>query len=193
MKLVFVDTEYTADHAYATLISAGFVTMDGDELLLVLNDWDRDQLTDWVSNNVLDKIDLTQATDSLTACNRLEEFLTSYGQGEPICLVSAGKGNDLLLVFQLWHSRHPEMKHFHFDKLPSWLWHRDHFDLDTLFFTAGIPTNVDRLEYAREQNADAKHDALFDAKVVRKCFLRMLQDNKIPQFSHELELVKSQI
>ena len=59
-KIVFIDTEFTGEHAYTTLISIGVVTLDGRELYITLNDYDKDQITDWLKENVLADIDPEQ-------------------------------------------------------------------------------------------------------------------------------------
>lgn len=45
LKIVFIDTEYTGEHALTTLVSVDLVTLEGNGLCLALNDYDRDQVT----------------------------------------------------------------------------------------------------------------------------------------------------
>ena len=48
MKIVFLDLEFTGEHAYATPVSFGLVTLDNQELYVTLNDYSKDQVTDWL-------------------------------------------------------------------------------------------------------------------------------------------------
>ena len=57
MKIVFADCEYTGEHSITTLVSLGLVTLDGNELYLTLNDYEDSQISHWVNENVISKID----------------------------------------------------------------------------------------------------------------------------------------
>lgn len=180
MKLVFLDTEYTGDHAFTTLVSVGLVTLDGRELYVTMNDYARDQVTDWLRKNVLSLIDEQQSVSSKEACDQISEFLEANSQGDCISLVSAGKVADLMLLFQLCHTQYPAMKYFHsLHGLPHYLNYRRHFDLDTLFMIAGIDPAVDRDVFVEHRFAGNHHDAIHDARVVRKCFLKLLRTGVI--------------
>lgn len=187
MKLVFIDTEFTSLHAFTTLVSVGMVGLDGREHYVSLNDYDRDQVTPWVKDNVLSKIDPSKSVSTVEALNLTKSFLESYAAGEKISFVTPGKCSDLTLVFQIWHAEFPERKYFHFlDCLPSYLSHREHLDLDTLFFAAGLDPNLERESYISAPNRAEKHHALYDAKVVRLCFLKMLKEGLLPSISARL-------
>ncbi len=187
MKIVFVDTEYTGEHAFTTLVSIGLVTLDGKELYVTLNDYARDQVTDWLKDNVLRFIDHRQSVSKKDACELISRFLETYSEGKNISLVSAGKVTDLILLFQLWHSLYPEKKYFHslYD-LPGYLRHRVHLDLDTLFFAAGVDENVDREVFVGNLGCGIRHHALYDARIVRECFLKLVRDGNLPSVSNKL-------
>jgi DNA polymerase III epsilon subunit-like protein len=181
MKVVCVDTEYTGEHARTTLVSVGMVTLEGAGLYVTVNDYARDQVTDWLRDHVLSLIDERKALPTREACERIDRFLRDYSQGEPVALVSAGKATDLILIFQLWASRCPAGRTFHalYD-LPNFLRHRWHMDLDTLFCVAGIDPAIDRDQFARANVEGARHHSLHDAKVVRACFLKLVKTGLLP-------------
>jgi hypothetical protein len=182
MKLVFVDCEFTGEHAFATLVSIGMVTLEGEEFYTSLNDYNKDQVTDWLQENVLTKINENLSISSEQACKLVSEYLEQYSQGDRVSLISAGKLNDILLLFQLWHSLYPWLKYFHFGEyLPSYLNHRAHFDLDTLFWAAGLNPNIIREDYVSCTNQVLKHNSLYDAKIVRQCFLKMAETGRLPE------------
>lgn len=182
MKIVFIDNEFTGVHAVTTLISVGLVTLEGESLYVSLNDYDRGQVSGWVKDNVLNMIDESKSVSSLEACNKIQTFLDDYSKGEKVSLVSAGKMTDIILLFQLWHSLHPEKKYFHLSFLPEYLNHGAHYDLNTLFFIAGINPDIDRAKFAG-WNSSKRHHALDDAKVVRECFLKLFKDENLSKSS----------
>jgi len=188
MKFVFVDCEYTSTHAKTTLVSIGLVTYGGKELYLTLNDYDKDQLSDWVKENVIIYIDESKSISTKQAVKEISNFLEEYSEGEKVSIVSAGKSVDVTLLFQMWHSLHPELKYFSFERyLPTYLRHRSHFDLDTIFFCKGLdPDAINRESFAGEIKNIKKHDALYDANVVRKCFIKLQQEEIASQGAMKL-------
>ena len=98
MKFVFIDAEYTGEHARTTLVSLGLVTLENDELYLTLNDYAEDQVTDWLRENVLNDIPLDGRLDSKSAYAVMAPWLEAYSAGERVNVVSAGLGQDWMLM-----------------------------------------------------------------------------------------------
>ena len=180
MKLVFLDLEFTGEHAYATPVSFGLVTLDNQELYVTLNDYSEDQVTDWLKKNVLNKIDAKKSVNKKEAYFKISSFLKKYSNGEKIHCVSAGKELDMILLAQLYHEGFPDLKYFHgLHCLPDYLNHSEHFDLNTIFYLAGIKEPYNREEYANLDIKNEKHNALYDAKIVKECFLKLMQNSKL--------------
>lgn len=178
MKIIFIDNEFTGTHALTTLISVGLVTLEGESLYVTLNDFDKDQISEWVRTNVLSMINERESVSSLEACKKIQVFLDKYSEGEKISLVSAGKMTDIILFFQLWHKLYPTIKYFSMDLLPEYLNHGSHFDLNTLFFVSGIDPDIDRTKFVG-RNDVKRHHALDDAIIVRECFLKLHREGKV--------------
>jgi hypothetical protein len=182
-QLVFIDAEYTGEHAHTTLVSLGLVAMDGRELYLTLNDYDRDQVTDWLKANVLSMIDPETTVDSVTAFRLLDGWLKEVAGGGRICLVSAGLGSDLLLLFELYRHSRPDLKYFHaLHCLPDFLNHVEHFDLNTLFFAAGEDAASDRDAFLSNAIAGHRHNALHDAHLAKGCFVKLVKSGALSRF-----------
>jgi len=180
MKLVFIDLEFTGEHAYTTPVSFGLVTLDDQELYITLNDYSEDQVTDWLRNNVLNKIDANKSLTKKEAYIKISSFLKNYSKGEKIHCVSAGKGQDMTLLEQLYHEGFPNLKYFHaLHCLPDYLNHSEHFDLHTIFYLAGIKEPYIREDYANLEIKNEKHNALYDAKIVKECFLKLMRTSKL--------------
>ena len=188
MKIIFIDAEYTGEHAYTTLVSLGLVTLEGESQYVTLNDFDSEQVTDWLRENILVDIDVSTRISSFEAYTRISQWMESYSKGKPISLISAGLGSDLLLLFELWKHNCPELKHFHaLHCLPSYLNHTKHFDLNTLFFAAGIDPDIDRDAFVNHSLNGVRHNALHDAKVVRECFLKLIMYEELHYFAECLQ------
>jgi len=190
MKVVCIDAEFTGEHAYTTLVSLGLVTLEGEELYLTLNDFDQNQVTDWLNDNVLSMINEQQSLSSFEAFERLHLWLEAYREGQPIHLVTAGKGADIILMFELYHQAHPEREYFHYlHCLPEYLNHSMHFDLNTLLFAAGADLSLPREVFIGKEETHERHNAIFDARIVRECFLKLLDDPTLAFFSKKIGYV----
>jgi len=175
--MVFFDVEYTGVHQFTSLVSIGMATLEGEELLVTFRDFDQKQVTPWLAENVLPLLDQSNSVSYLDGLNQIESFLESYAAGRRICMVSAGKSLDLTLLFELWHTRHPELEYFHcMHYLPDMLNHLGHFDLNTMFALMGVEPPSDREPFVGRVTGSSRHEALHDARIVRECYLKMAED-----------------
>ena len=179
-KIIFIDSEFTGEHAYTTLVSLGVVTLDGQEFYVTLNDYDKNQVTDWLTENVLAGIDRSKSVDGKTAYQLLHAFLSDYSDGHPLYVVSCGLLQDYLLMLELYKYSEPNRKYFHaLHCLPEYLNHYAAIDLNTLFRVCNIDPSVNREEFSASEASLKRHNALDDAKIVRRCFLKLLNEPAI--------------
>jgi hypothetical protein len=184
MKLAFVDTEFTGEHAKATLVSLGIVGMGDEHLSLTFNDYDRDQVTPWLQSNVLDLIDAKKSVSQREGFQIVSAWFDKYSSGERVALVSAGKLLDLMLLWELWHFGKPDWKYFHhLHGLPEYFNHAGHLDLPTVFYLAGLDPNLDREAFTGHSVQGRRHEALYDAKLVRECFKKVVNQGNFPHLA----------
>ena len=182
VKYAYVDAEFTGEHARATLVSIAIVGENDEELSLTLDDYDQGQVTPWLRENVLAHIDSRQSVSSRQAFQEVRTWFDDYADGERVHLVSAGKLLDLMLLFELWHHGQPDREYFHhLHGLPEYLNHAAHFDLPTTFFLAGLDPHLDRAAFIGGEVEGQRHEALYDARVVRSCFLKLLRSEAFPR------------
>jgi len=91
-------------------------------------------------------------------------------------LISAGKEMDSVLLYNIWGEVRDDstLKSWH-DRLPVQIDHRSHMDLDTIFLLNGIDPTIDRAEFAEASISGQRHNALYDARVVKACWDKMLK------------------
>jgi DNA polymerase III epsilon subunit-like protein len=181
MKVAFVDAEFTGEHARATLVSIGIVGMGDETLSISFSDYDRDQVTPWLRENVLCHIDESRSMSQCEAFPIVARWFEEYSAGERVSLVSTGKMLDLLLLFELWRFSHADRRRFHhLHSLPRCLNHSCHFDLETILFLAGVDPRCDREQFIGHSVQGRRHNALYDAMVVRECFKRCMTHENFP-------------
>ena len=125
----------------------------------------------WLKKNVLKDIEKEKKYSYAEGFKLIKNWLEKYSSGEPISLVSMGKTLDLVLFFQLWHLDYPQRKYFHnLYCLPDYLNHSKHYDLATLMMAAKIDPDFDRQKLVKIEEKTNRHNALYDAKVVKKVY-----------------------
>lgn len=187
-KIIFIDTEFTGEHAYTTLVSLGIITLEGDEFYVTLNDYDKNQVTEWLKNNVLKDIDETKSISSIQAYKKLNSFLKKYSENKNLYVVSCGLLQDYLLMIELFKYKNKDKYFDSLNCLPNYLKHYAAIDLNTLFRVCNINPNMNRLEFAGINHKIKRHNALDDAKVVRKCFLKIKDKPELKFFFKNLEI-----
>lgn len=191
MKL-FLDTEFTGLHQATTLISLGIVSDDGRVFYAEFNDYDKSQVDDWILENVIDHLRFSEpppGQDEYLVASRHK----SNPVGNDICkgfdLEMRGSTRDVTMELRRWLDQ--------FDKVEIWsdclaydwvLFNQlfGHalnlpkrinyipFDICTMFRMKGIDPDISREEYAQMPDPPRKHNALWDARVIKACYKRLI-------------------
>ena len=180
---VFFDTEFTGLHQNTTLISIGLIAEDGRTFYAELTDYATQQVDDWIQMNVIDNLRLNQEpgeqntawqpasgslevkADTVAVANLLSYWFEQFDQVE---IWSDCLAYDWVLFNQLWG---------HAFNIPQNIYYIP-FDLSTAFKMNGIDPDIRREEYAGIEPGpgEAKHNALWDAKVIKACYGRLMAD-----------------
>lgn len=180
---IYFDCEFTGLHQKTTLISIAFISEDGRTFYSELNDYDTAQVDDWLRENVmahlrfgqyesLPKLDLEHHAMKGSRSQVAFTLAQWLAQWESVELWGDVLAYDWVLFCQLWGGGA--------ECLPRNVYYIP-FDLTTALKLCDVDPDINRIAYANlHPNADPKtlprHNALFDAKVVRGCF-RMLQQD----------------
>jgi hypothetical protein len=156
---VFFDTEFTGLHQKTTLISIGMVAEDGRSLYCELNDFDVSQVDDWLKDNVMAHLLGTNPINTEQLRKAIEGFIEPYDTVE---MWSDCLAYDWVLFNQIWGHAFSIPKKIHY--IP--------FDLCTLLKVKGIEPDINREHYAGMTEGSQKHNALWDAKVIRACYAK---------------------
>ncbi len=162
---IFFDTEFTGLHQNTTLISIGCVAEDEQEFYAELNDYDKSQVDDWLRENVFRnlvfKSDCRDNTGQLKS--KLNEWLSQFDTVE---MWSDTLAYDWVLFNQIFGHAFDIPKNVYY--IP--------FDIATLFKIKGIDPDVAREKFAGLTNGQIKHNALWDAKVIKACYEKLMSD-----------------
>lgn len=180
---LFFDCEFTGLHQRTTLISLGIVAESGQMFYAEAKDFARNQINGWLLENVIANLWSTigQPTPPgvVYVFSRLEgikialtRWLEQFG---PVEMWGDCLAYDWMLFCEIFGGAL---------SLPANVSYIP-FDLATKFKEYGIDPDVDRIEFAGMPEAGrSKHNALFDAKVIKACHDRL--SLFVPEVSYSL-------
>lgn len=175
MTKVFFDTEFTGLHQNTTLISIGLIAETGQTFYAELTDYDKSQVDDWLQENVISKLYLSEFDNSSSAekwtlkadrevvKNGLEKWFSKF---EKVEVWSDCLSYDWVLFCQLFG---------HAFNIPKNVYYIP-FDICTLFKVKGFDPDISREDFTKELFKDRKinkHNALYDAQVIRACYAKL--------------------
>lgn len=167
----FLDTEFTGLHQGTTLISIGLVTEKGDSFYAELINYDKAQIDDWLQANVIDNLilddfqdnelrdngkDILLKCDSVMLRKHLGMWLETLGPTE---IWSDCLAFDWVLFNNIFG---------HAFNIPKNVLYIP-YDICTQFRQAHVCSDISREEFINYSVDGRKHNALYDAKVIRAC------------------------
>lgn len=174
---VFFDCEFTGLHQKTTLISIGLVAEDGRSFYAELDDYNQSQVDEWIRENVIANLlpqdteynmgrtganDWTVLGDRKEVAYLLEKWLSQFDTVE---MWSDCLSYDWVLFCDLWG---------HALNTPKIIYYIP-FDIATFLRVAGADPDVNREKFARMEDSPekVKHNALWDARVIKACYERL--------------------
>ena len=176
---IFFDTEFTGLHQNTTLISIGLITEDGQTFYAELTDYDSDQIDDWLQENVISHLRLHQNPENMAtawalgngsvevkaASNAIANLLARWLEQFDIAeMWSDTLAYDWVLFCQLYG---------HALNIPKNIYYIP-FDIATLMKINNIDPDINREEFAEMGGKIAKHNALWDARIIKACYERLV-------------------
>ena len=187
---IFFDCEFTGLHQNTTLVSIGLVSECGKTFYAEFNDYDFKQVDDWLKENVINnlqyngifqKLDETKNSISYksTTENIKEKLTTWLEQFSEVEIWSDCLSYDWVLFNQIFG---------HAFNIPKNVYYIP-FDICTLFYAKGIDADISREKFVSNTFSESgeplffdaegnmikkqKHNALWDAKIIHQCFVKL--------------------
>jgi len=198
---VFFDTEFTGLHQNTSLISIGLVSDCGKTFYAELNDYDQSQINEWLQENVINNLlmpkpregegeyflanrhndnpignDLYNSYSVKLRCDKKQlkfELERWFFQFENVEIWSDCLAYDWVLFNEIFG---------HAFNIPKNIYYIP-FDICTLFKIKGIDPDISREKFAGNMievstsehwGGSPKHNALWDAYVIRECYKKLL-------------------
>lgn len=194
---IFFDTEFTGLRQKTSLISIGLVSECGKTFYAELNDFDENQVDEWLQKNVIDKLRFkepkegednhyiaTRSIDNKPPSNLYKSYslelredrgivafhlMVWLKQFEKVEIWSDCLAYDWVLFCELFGGAFSTPENVYY--IP--------FDLSTLFKIKGIDPDINREKFAYgevyNEMLKQKHNALWDAKVIKDCYFKLIE------------------
>jgi len=193
---IFLDTEFTGLHINTTLISIGLISEDGRTFYAELTDYDKAQVDSWVQEYVIDNLRFNEkinkdsyyvairtidnpagndlydsysvnlSCDTLRLRDELEQWLSQFDSVE---IWSDCLAYDWVLFNDIFG---------HAFDIPNNVYYIP-FDICTLFKVNDIDPDISREKFANISDDNSnKHNALWDAKIIKACYEKLIKYNK---------------
>ena len=173
---IFFDCEFTGLHQQTTLISIGLVSENGRSFYAEFDDYDDSQVNEWIQQHVIDKLYHHKHIYNMDAesehcevlgnsgevTTRLSKWLSQFDHCE---MWSDCLAYDWVLFCNLFGTAFAIPKNVYYIPL----------DLATLLKIKGIDPDINREEFAGMEDNGRKHNALWDAQVIKACYERLIE------------------
>lgn len=157
---IFFDTEFTGLQQRTYLLSIGMIAEDGRIFYAEYDHPNNFKLDDWIKENVIANFTGENTFDNTAnLVERIENFLRPYNEVE---MWSDCLAYDWVLFCQLWGGAFGVPKKIYY--IP--------FDICTVMKIKGVDPDINREEYAKMTGV--KHNALHDARVIKKCYEKLM-------------------
>lgn len=188
---IFFDAEFTGLHKNTTLISIGLISENGHTFYAEFNDYDRNQINNWLQQNVIQNLIMQEPKQDEDEYYVKSRFLPDVSLTEQFNIQMRGNKNEIKIELMKWIAQFNQQVMMWGDclsydwvlfndlfgyalKLPSCFFYIP-FDICTLFKIKGIDPDISREQFS---GMDAKkHNALEDAKVIKACYENLIKDD----------------
>lgn len=180
---IFFDTEFTGLHKETTLISIGLISELGDKFYAEFNDYDKSQVDDWIHDNVINNLMYESSGNDYNTPDWFhwgssefikEKLLKWLSQWKTIEWVSDVCHYDFVLLIDLLYENAINMP---YGKINTSC-HDINQDIADFY---GI-SEIEAFDLSREKILQSenilvkgdKHNALYDAKVVKEIYTNVI-------------------
>ena len=166
---IYFDFEFTGLRQMTTPISLGCAAEDGSWFYAQFIDYDETQVDDWIRQHVINHLwygdhSTEQVPDRIGTREQVAEHLTRWlKKWERVEMCGDCLAYDWVLFCELFGGAFGIPKNVYY--IP--------FDLATVLMLRGIDPDINREEFAGMTDGGPKHNALWDARVIRACFAKL--------------------
>lgn len=178
---IFLDSEFTKLDKNGELISLGLVTEDNTEFYAEFNDYNGNYINTWLQRNVINHLFYNNVKIYNYEYNSNEMHYNQYCKHD--------KWN-ISKVLECWLKQFDEIEIWSDCLAYDWIFFCNlfggafgipnnvyyiPFDISTLMKIKGVNPDINREEFINNSVKGNKHNALYDAKVIKACYEKLME------------------
>ena len=188
---IFLDSEFTKLDKDGELISLGLVTEDNREFYAEFNDYDENQIDDWLQENVINNLVFKDVLIELNGRDTYAHYdvsLLSIPKSKKVTIKSCKHtiGEYIKKFLEIYKDVEIWSDCLAYDcmlfcnifggalKIPNNIYYIP-FDIATLMKIKGVDPDINREEFINNSVKGNKHNALYDAKVIKACYEKLME------------------
>ena len=183
--LLFLDTEFTGLHKDTTLISLALVDKQNRYFYAEFTDYDKYQVDKWIKNNVIKHLLL----DDKTATEDKHYYEKLFNGKNFYSIKVKGNTNQIKHELIKWLKQYNEIEIWSDCLSYDWVLFNNifgsafaipeniyyiPFDICTYFKLKNIDPDITREEFIDHRIKGKKHNCLYDAKMIKACYEKLL-------------------
>lgn len=189
---LFFDTEFTGLHKNTTLISIGIIAENGKSFYAELTDYDKEQVDDWIRENVIKNLKLDADKFHQGSCYDMGSGIKSKEYVKDVNRAIRGTKEEVAKWLKDWieNAFEEEDKLFmvgdvcgfdwvlfcdlfgHAFKIPEKVFYQP-LDISTMMYERGIDMDIKRTDFISNDLVGEQHNALFDARVIKDFYKKL--------------------
>ena len=175
MTKIFFDTEFTGLHKDTTLISIGLISDCGKTFYAELTDYDKTQIDDWLQTNVISNLLIKGDISEYNIDSDNKTFKGDIDLIRPMLEVWFKQFDNVEIWSDCLSYDWVLFNHIfgHAFNIPKNVLYIP-FDICTLFKIRDIDPDISREEFINHSIKGNKHNALYDAKVIKACYEKLM-------------------
>lgn len=197
---LFFDLEFTGLHQKTTIISLGIVSECGKTFYAEFSDYDKNQINEWLQKNVINNLIMSEPLEGeheYYSAKRVNDGTDVKDLYDSYSVQLRGNIEVIKKELQRWLGQFKEVEFWGDCLSYDWVLFCEifggamkiienvyyiPFDISTLFKEKGIDPDVNREEFSGMAFISSeklkKHNALWDAKVIKKCYEELTKIQK---------------
>ena len=190
----FFDTEFTGLSQDTTLISIGVITEDDRTFYAEFTDYNSKQINQWLKDNIIANLSFKEHKEHYKITGYKSNVINHQDSFSYYSIELNGNTADIKNELLQWLAQFDSVEFWSDCLAYDWVLLNNlianydegypvlpvninyiPFDISTVMQIKGIDPDINREEFANIKDSTNKHNSLWDAKMIKKCYYKLME------------------